>query len=98
MNLLLSTILMLKKSILKDYLFKVMKKLNKLQMNFNKHDENEMCDYDQINQNIIHDVHIILENIDEWIRHYNSESRMSMKRELSNNLIEIKNMFIRFIS
>jgi hypothetical protein len=37
-------------------------------------------------------ISIILANIDDWIRHYNSQLRMSMKKELSGGLVQIKQM------
>lgn len=87
LSLLISTIVMLKQSVLKDtdYLFKVMIKLNKLliQNNFNE----------SIKYHLDEDINIILKNVDDWIRHYNSEIRMSMKRELITNLEKIKKMF-----
>lgn len=87
LSLLISTIVMLKQSVLKDtdYLFKVMIKLNKLliQNNFNE----------SIKYHLDEDINIILKNVDDWIRHYNSEIRMSMKRELMTNLEKIKKMF-----
>lgn len=87
-SLLLSTILMLKKSFLKDYLFKIMTNLNKL--NVKNHFNNDPM---QINEDIIADIHIFLENMDEWMRIYNSTMRLTMKKELIQNLIEIREMF-----
>jgi hypothetical protein len=81
-NLLLSTILMLNKSIIKDYLFKVMMNLNKL--NVKNHFEC-LTNYN-LDDDIIEDINSILDNMDSWIRHYNSAMRMPMKRELFNNL------------
>lgn len=89
LNLLISTIIILKQSTLKEYLFKVMMKLNKLSI---KNYFNESMNYN-LNTDIIEDINIILENIDDWIRHYNSEMRMSMNKELIINLAEIKKMF-----
>jgi hypothetical protein len=89
LNLLVSTILMLKKSVLKDYLFKVMTNLNKLELHNNFNDSTKY----KLDENIIENINIILENMDEWIRHYNSEIRMSMKKELMINLGEIKKIF-----
>jgi hypothetical protein len=89
-NLLLSTILMLKKSLLKNYLFKVMINLNKLKI---KNHFDESIKINILTDDIIKDIHIFLENMDEWIRNYNSEMRISMKRELIINLAEIKIMF-----
>jgi|688.fasta_scaffold14170_5 hypothetical protein len=81
-NLLLSTILMLNKSIIKDYLFKLMMNLNKLNVqNHFEHSGNY-----NLNDDMIEDINIILDNMDSWIRLYNSEMRMLMKRELFNNL------------
>ena len=97
MNLLLSTILMLKKSLLKDYLFKVMVNLNKLKIK-NHFDETIKINVNVLNEDIIEDIYIFLENMDEWIRNYNSQMKMSMKRELTNNLKEIKNIFTQLIS
>jgi len=96
-NLLLSTILMLKKSLLKDYLFKVMVNLNKLKIK-NHFDETIKINVNVLNEDIIEDIYIFLENMDEWIRNYNSQMKMSMKRELTNNLKEIKNIFTQLIS
>ena len=97
LSLLISTIFMLKQSILKDNLFKIMKKLNKLSMqnNFNEsmqNNFNESMKYN-LNEDVIEDINILLENMDDWIRYYNSEIRMSIKKELMNNLVEIKRMF-----
>ena len=97
LSLLISTIFMLKQSILKDNLFKIMKKLNKLSMqnNFNEsmqNNFNESMKYN-LNEDVIEDINILLENMDDWIRYYNSEIRMSIKKELINNLVEIKRMF-----
>ena len=94
LSLLISTIVMLKQSVLKDYLFKVMKKLNNLltQNNFN-----ESIKY-HLDEDILEDINIILKNIDDWIRHYNSEIRMTMKKELMTNLVEIKQMFKQMIN
>ena len=97
LSLLISTIVMLKQSILKDNLFKIMKKLNKLSMqnNFNEsmqNNFNESMKYN-LNEDVIEDINILLENMDDWIRYYNSEIRMSIKKELMNNLVEIKRMF-----
>lgn len=88
-SLLISTIVMLKQCTLKDYLFRVMTKINNLliQSNFN-----QSIKYN-ITEDIIEDINIILDNMDEWIRHYNSEMKMTMKRELMTNLGEIKKMF-----
>lgn len=90
MNLLLSTILMLKKSLLKDYLFKVMVNLNKLKI---KNHFDESIKINVLTEDVIEDIHTFLENVDEWVRNYNSEMRLSMKRELIINLSEIKIMF-----
>lgn len=81
---------MLKKSVLKDYLFKLMINLNKLKI---KTHFDESIKMNILNEDIINDIHIFLENMDEWIRHYNSEMRLSMKKELIANLSEIKIMF-----
>jgi len=89
-NLLLSTILMLKKSLLKDYLFKVMVNLNKLKI---KNNFDESIKINILTGDVIKYIHIFLENVDELVRNYNSEMRMSMKRELIINLAEIKMMF-----
>ncbi len=94
LSLLISTIIMLKQSILKDYLFKIMKKLNKLSM---QNHFNESIKYN-INKDTIEDINIILENMDDWIRNYNSAVRMTMKRELMTNLGEIKRMFQQMIN
>ena len=90
MNLLLSTILMLKKSLLKDYLFKVMINLNKLKI---KNHFDESIKINILTEDVIEDIRIFLENMDEWIRNYNLEMRLLMKRELIINLAEIKMMF-----
>ena len=90
MNLLLSTILMLKKSLLKDYLFKVMINLNKLKI---KNHFDESIKINILTEDVIEDIHTFLENMDEWIRNYNLEMRLLMKRELIINLAEIKMMF-----
>jgi hypothetical protein len=87
LSLLISTIVMLKQSTLKDYLFKVMKKLNKMSI------QNHFNESKYITVDIIEDIDIILENIDNWMRHYNSEIRMTMKKELITNLVKIKMMF-----
>ena len=87
LSLLISTIVMLKQSTLKDYLFKVMKKLNKMSI------QNHFNESKYITVDIIEDIDIILENIDNCMRHYNSEIRMTMKKELITNLVKIKMMF-----
>jgi len=87
LSLLISTIIMLKQSTLKDYLFKVMRKLNKISM------QNHFNESKYITVDIIEDINIILNNIDNWIRHYNSEMRITMKKELIIKLVEIKIMF-----
>jgi hypothetical protein len=84
-NLLLSTILMLNESIIKDYLFKVMINLNK----FNVKNHFECLTNYNFDDDIIKDINAILDNMDSWIRHYNSIMRMPMKRELFNNLKKI---------
>jgi hypothetical protein len=89
LSLLISTIFMLKQSVLKDYLFKVMKKINKLSI---QNHFNQSIKY-HLDEDMIEDINIILENIDNWIRHYNYEIRISMKKELMCNLVEIKRMF-----
>jgi hypothetical protein len=89
LTLLISTIIMLKQSILKENLFKVMNKINNLSMQNNF---NQSIKYN-LDEDMMEDINIILNNIDEWIRHYNSEIRMSMKRELMVNLGKIKMMF-----
>ena len=94
LSLLISTIVMLKQSVLKDYLFKVMKKLNKLSIQ-NHFDESIKYHLDE---DILEDINIILKNMDDWIRHYNSEVRMPMKKELMTNLVEIKQMFKQMIN
>jgi transcriptional regulator CtsR len=85
---------MLKQSTLKYYLFKVMKKLNNL---LTQHNFNESIKY-HLDEDILEDINIILKNIDDWIRHYNSEIRMTMKKELMTNLGEIKQMFKQMIN
>lgn len=92
LSLLISTIMMLKQSILKEYLFKVMKKINKLSI---QNHFNQSIQYSD--EDLLKDINIILENIDDWIRHYNCEMRMSMKKELMSNLVEIKKMFYNTI-
>jgi hypothetical protein len=87
LSLLISTIIMLKQSTLKDYLFKVMRKLNKISM------QNYFNESKYITVDIIEDINIILNNMDNWIRHYNSEMRITMKKELIIKLVEIKIMF-----
>ena len=82
LSLLISTIFMLKQSVLKDYLFKVMKKINKLSI---QNHFNQSIKY-HLDEDMIEDINIILENIDNWIR-------LSMKKELMCNLVEIKRMF-----
>jgi hypothetical protein len=81
---------MLKKSLLKDYLFKVMVNLNKLKI---KNNFDESIKINILTGDVIKYIHIFLENVDELVRNYNSEMRMSMKRELIINLAEIKMMF-----
>ena len=80
---------MLKKCILKDYLFKIVKKINKLTM---KKYFNELIKFN-LTEDIIEDINIILDNMDDWMRHYNSEMKITMKRELMTNLEEIRKMF-----
>lgn len=89
LNLLISTIFMLKQCMLKDYLFKIVKKINNLliQTNFN-----ELININ-LTEDIIEDINIILDNMDDWIRYYNSEMRITIKRELIANLEEIRKMF-----
>jgi len=86
-ELLLSTILMLKKSSLKDYLYKIMKNINILKI------QNHFADDIVFTENIIEDIIILLENMDDWIRNYNSSTKMLMNKELMSNLLEIKKMF-----
>jgi hypothetical protein len=74
---------------LKDYLFIIVKKINKLTM---KKYFNELIKY-SLTEDILEDINVILNNMDDWMRHYNSEMRMTMKRELMINLGEIKKMF-----
>jgi hypothetical protein len=93
LSLLISTIMMLKQSILKQYLFKVIKKLNKLSIQ--NHFNQSMKHY--LDEDLMEDINVILENMDDWIRHYNCEIRMSMKKELMSNLVEIKKMFYDII-
>ena len=87
-NLLLSTILMLNKSIIKDYLFKIMTDLNKLAIHNHFNDKKY-----NLNEDTIEDINIVLDNIDLWIRNYNSEKKMSMNVELSYNLKELVKEF-----
>lgn len=87
-SLLLSTILMLKPSIIKNYLFKIMKNLNKLAIK-NHFNEKKYNLNENENEDIIDDMNIVLDNMDLWIRNYNSERRMTMNRELSNNLKQL---------
>ncbi len=89
LSLLISTIAMLKQCMLKDYLFIIVKKINKLTM---KKYFNELIKY-SLTEDILEDINVILNNMDDWMRHYNSEMRMTMKRELMINLGEIKKMF-----
>lgn len=93
-NLLLSTILMLKKSIIKDYLFKIMTKLNKLEIQTHFNNNKKYI----LNEDIIEDVNIVLNNMDLWIRNYNSENRMAMNRELSYNLKELVKEFEKLLN
>jgi hypothetical protein len=65
------------------------KKINKLTM---KKYFNELIKY-SLTEDILEDINVILNNMDDWMRHYNSEMRMTMKRELMINLGEIKKMF-----
>lgn len=88
-NLLLSTILMLKKSILKDYLFKIMTNLNKLEIQTHFNNDKKYI----LNEDTIEDINMVLNNMDSWIRNYNSEKRMAMNRELSYNLKELVKEF-----
>ncbi len=94
LNLLISTVVMLKQSTLKDYLFKVMRKLNKLSIQ-NHFDESIKYHLDE---DILEDINIILKNMDDWIRHYNSEVRMPMKKELMTNLEKVKQMLEQMIN
>jgi hypothetical protein len=93
LSLLISTVVMLKQCTLKDYLFKIVKKINKLSIQ-NYFNESIKYNLDKnITEDIIEDINIILENIDDWIRNYNTVMRITMKRELIYNLGEIKKMF-----
>ncbi len=89
MSLLISTISMLNQCMLRDYLCIIVKKINKLTM---KKYFNELIKY-SLTEDILEDINIILNNMDDWMRYYNSEMRMKMKRELMINLGEIKKMF-----
>ena len=89
LSLLISTIVMLKQCILRDYLCIIMKKINKLTM---KNYFNELIKY-SLTEDILEDINIILNNMDDWIRYYNSEMKMTIKRELMTNLEEIRKMF-----
>jgi hypothetical protein len=92
LSLLLSTILMLKKSNIKNHLCKIMKKLNILSMQYH---------FEKINltEDLIEDMRIISEDMDLWIRHYSYfEIRMPIKRELLNNLKELENIFTQLVS
>lgn len=89
LSLLISTVVMLKQCTLKDYLFKIVKKINKLSIQ-NYFNESIKYNLDKnITEDIIEDINIILENMDDWIRNYNTV----IKRELMSNLGEIKKMF-----
>ncbi len=93
LSLLISTIVMLKQCTLKDYLFKIVKKINKLSIQ-NYFNESIKYNLDKnITEDIIEDINIILENMDDWIINYNAVMRITMKRELISNLGEIKKMF-----
>ena len=92
-SLLLSTILMLKKSIIKDKLFNIMMKINKLSIQ--QHFENST--HYNLTEDMIEDINVILNNIDFWIRNYNSEMRVTMKRELLDNLKDLTNVFRELI-
>lgn len=89
LSLLISTIAMLNKCMLRDYLCIIVKKINKLTI---KKYFNELIKY-SLTEDILEDINVILNNMDDWMRHYNSEMRMTMKRELMINLGEIRKMF-----
>ena len=46
-----------------------------------------------LNEDTIEDINIVLDNIDLWIKNYNSEKKMSMNVELSYNLKELVKEF-----
>jgi hypothetical protein len=91
-SLLLSTILMLKKSNIKNHLCKIMTKLNILSMQY--HFENF-----NLTEDLIEDICIISEDMDLWIRYYSYfEIRMPVKKELLNNLKELEKIFKELVS
>ena len=88
MHLILSTISMLKNSKLKNYLFDFSRRINKMMFQFHSSEETELT--------IIEYATIILENMDAWVRQYNSEMRMTMKKELASNLVQMKKNVTRY--
>jgi hypothetical protein len=93
MNLILSTVEMLKNSKLKQHLFYLSCQMNRMAMQsyLLNTSSNQAIIMEYISE--IKDYsHIILTNIDDWIRNYNSQLRMSMKKELASGLIQIKQM------
>ena len=88
-NLLLETILMLKPSILKNYLFKVMTDLNKLTIQNDFDSEKKY----NLHYETVEDINIILNNINLWIRNYNFSMGTSMKKRLLINLKELVKEF-----
>ena len=98
MNLILSTLELLKNSKLKRHLFDLTSRINRITM---KTYSSNMGGNDETIMEYINDIedyaHLILENIDDWIRNYNSQLRMTMKKELAGGLIQIKQMLKNII-
>lgn len=98
-SLLLSTILMLQKSPLHDNLFKLSKNISKMNMLSYMYDIKLKKDVINNFKKIINeDIMYILENMDNWIFHYNSNRRMNMSKQLINNLAKIKEMLLNYIN
>jgi len=103
-SLLLSTILMLQKSTLRDNLFKLSQNISKMNMLTYSHETKlEKTTINNFKQIINEDIIYVLENIDDWIMNelifnYNSKRRMNMPKELIYNLTKIKEMFLNYIN
>ena len=92
MNLILSTLSMLKSSMLKKHLFDLSCRMNRITMQTYLSNTTDHATIMEYIIEIEDYISIILANIDDWIRHYNSQLRMSMKKELSGGLVQIKQM------
>lgn len=99
-SILLTSILMLQNSPLRNNLYELTKnitKMNMLSYIINK-TKLEIDAMNKLKQIINEDMIFILENIDLWIIQYNSTRRMNMPTELVHNLSKIKKMFNNYLN